>query len=161
MAGNVHYHAVIKLPAGVHPNDIEASVELGGTSLKVTYIWHEDMLNELALTSIFPKLLANPNHAIVQAFGDTIRDLHLTSTSQVVSVQQPEQVDKVLHSKLGHQGFTIGVLESGMCVLWVAMMRVQSNWLQAPQVTTFIGRGGVPVNLGLHGSPILTPSPVA
>jgi len=127
MAGNAHYHAVIELPAGVHPNDVEASIELGGTSLKVTYIWHEDMLNELALTSIFPKLLANLNHAIVQALGNTIRDLHLTSTSQVVSVQQiplPEQVNKVLHSKLRHQGFTIGVLESGMCVLWVAMMRV-------------------------------------
>ncbi len=100
------------------------------------------MLNEHALTSIFPELLSNPNHVIAQALGNTIRDLCLTSTSQVVSVQQiplPKQVNEVLHSELGHQGFTIGVLDSGMCVLWVAMMRVWSNWLQAPHITSFIG----------------------
>ncbi len=112
--------AIIVLPAGVRPTDVEASVESEGTSLKVTYIWHEDMLNEHALTSIFPELLSNPNHVIVQAIGDTIRDLRPTSTSQVVSVHRiplPEQVDEVLHSELGHQGFVSGVLDSGVCVL--------------------------------------------
>jgi len=128
----VHYHAIIVLLAGVCPTDVKASIESGGTSLKVTYIWHEDLLNKHALMPIFPELLANPNHVIVQALGDTICELCLTSTSQVVSVQQillPKQVNEVLHSEFGHQGFTIGVLDSGVCVLWVTMMRVRSNWL--------------------------------